>query len=201
MDIYAPRFDLTVIYDYSTQALEQAQKSADSHGYTSIETKQGDAYSLPFEDNSFDVIIMVRVLHHIDQPELLFSEITRILKPQGTFIIDIPNKIHLKNRLTQLMHGNPSFYKDETPQQIGISTVNNEEGIFINYHPKHIIDLLNKKGFSVVQKKSILNARLPLLKKIFSTNFLVALDMLLQPLFTPDYLGPQIWITCKLTSK
>lgn len=48
---------------------------------------------LPFEDNFFDVISMVEVIEHIPKNDIDFyiSEIKRILKPNGLFILTTPN--------------------------------------------------------------------------------------------------------------
>lgn len=46
----------------------------------------GDAENLPFEDNVFDVAIMDAVLEHIPDVGKAFSEVARVLKPQGIFI-------------------------------------------------------------------------------------------------------------------
>lgn len=49
-----------------------------------------DAAALPAEDNSFDFIYSVNVLHHIADPEtqyLVFQEIRRLLKPGGIFFL------------------------------------------------------------------------------------------------------------------
>lgn len=49
----------------------------------SVELVDGDAYTLPFEDASFDVIRCERVLQHLDHPDRAVGEMARVLKPGG----------------------------------------------------------------------------------------------------------------------
>lgn len=45
---------------------------------------------LPFPDMSFDTVLLSDVLEHIAEPDALFSEITRILRPGGHAIVGVP---------------------------------------------------------------------------------------------------------------
>lgn len=45
---------------------------------------------LPFDDDSFDTVLLSDVLEHIPTPELLCREIGRILAPQGNLIANTP---------------------------------------------------------------------------------------------------------------
>ena len=45
-----------------------------------------DAQNLPFKDNTFDYLVMLSVLEHVTDPQKLFSEISRVLKPGGKLI-------------------------------------------------------------------------------------------------------------------
>lgn len=47
---------------------------------------QGDATSLPFEDHAFDVVWTQHVQMNIPSKEKLYSEISRVLKPEGHFL-------------------------------------------------------------------------------------------------------------------
>lgn len=47
----------------------------------------GDAARLPFDDDSFPVVTMVNVLHHADDSGGILSEVSRVLRPGGRFII------------------------------------------------------------------------------------------------------------------
>ena len=43
-----------------------------------INVIQGDAYQLPFEDNSFEAVTMIDVLEHFDTPEIALREARRV---------------------------------------------------------------------------------------------------------------------------
>lgn len=48
---------------------------------------QGTVYDLPFQDNAFDLVVNREVLHLLPNPERPVSEIFRVLKPGGQFIV------------------------------------------------------------------------------------------------------------------
>ena len=50
-----------------------------------------DVYSLPFINDSFDLIFAIDVFHHLRRPEEAFSEIYRVLSPQGRLILIEPH--------------------------------------------------------------------------------------------------------------
>lgn len=47
----------------------------------------GSATALPFEDRSFDVVTGIGVIEHLDDDELFLSEVHRVLKPNGVFVM------------------------------------------------------------------------------------------------------------------
>ena len=49
-----------------------------------VDFRQGDAMSLPFADNEFDVAVMALVIQYIPDPAKAMSEITRVVRPGGT---------------------------------------------------------------------------------------------------------------------
>jgi len=51
-----------------------------------------DATNLPFEDGSFDAVVFLRVLHHIDQFRKALQEALRCTKPGGHILLSEPYK-------------------------------------------------------------------------------------------------------------
>ncbi len=51
------------------------------------DVRQGNVYDIPFKDNMFDLVCTREVLHLLPYPERPVSEIFRVLKPGGQFIV------------------------------------------------------------------------------------------------------------------
>lgn len=64
---------------------EKARSFAAQKGLNLLENTQ----DLP--DNSFDVITMWHVLEHVYDPEIQIKELKRLLKPNGSIVIAVPN--------------------------------------------------------------------------------------------------------------
>jgi|GEM_PF-2201613 len=51
----------------------------------------GDAQVLPFEDETFDIVVCSEVIEHVDHPGNVLSEINRVLLPGGVLVLSTPN--------------------------------------------------------------------------------------------------------------
>ncbi len=51
---------------------------------------RGNAYCLPFADESFDRIVAAEVLEHLPEDERAMAELARVLKPGGTLAVTVP---------------------------------------------------------------------------------------------------------------
>ena len=61
--------------------------------YTNVSFKQMNIPPLMgIEDNSFDFVVSFQVIEHIEADETYVSEIHRVLRPGGKFIVTTPNK-------------------------------------------------------------------------------------------------------------
>ncbi len=51
-----------------------------------------DGTVIPAPDASFDIVTCFEVLEHVDNEQQTLLEISRVLKPHGTFLLTVPNK-------------------------------------------------------------------------------------------------------------
>ncbi len=84
---FAPHVREVVGTDISTGMLAQACRRADEAGVTNIVWQEAAAESLPFNDASFDLVIVRIAPHHfIDVPAFL-RETRRVLRPGGALVL------------------------------------------------------------------------------------------------------------------
>lgn len=167
-DEYAPFFKKCLIIDQSQKHLSQAQDFCQK--FTNLKLKKGLAESLPLEKESYQVIILVRTLHHLEQPGKAFQEISRILQPRGFLILEFANKFRFKNHLRALISGNLGFFTNHLPEDI---KTKRGSPPFFNFHPNQIISLLRSNHFKIIKTYSISNFRQPWIKKIIPLQLLL----------------------------
>jgi len=75
--------------DVAREALEYS-----THAYKApnITWSQASAVALPFRDASFDLVVGFEVIEHLSNWREMLSEVRRVLRPGGQFIVSTPNK-------------------------------------------------------------------------------------------------------------
>jgi len=66
--------------------------------------------SLPYPDNSFDIVTCSEVVEHLENYRRLISEIYRVTKKDGLVVLTTPNVINLKSRVKNLWSGFPELF-------------------------------------------------------------------------------------------
>jgi 2-polyprenyl-6-hydroxyphenyl methylase/3-demethylubiquinone-9 3-methyltransferase len=75
--------------DASASSLEVARQYDETHTVT---YEPGDAYHLPYAAESFEVACAMDFLEHVEEPESIVKEISRVLKPHGLFFFHTFNR-------------------------------------------------------------------------------------------------------------
>jgi SAM-dependent methyltransferase len=75
----------------------------------------------PYEDRSFDIVIANQILEHTKELFWIFAEVARILKPEGVFIVGVPNLASLHNRVALLLGMQPTAIKTLGPHVRGFT--------------------------------------------------------------------------------
>lgn len=73
------------VTDLSPGMVKVALRNAENLGLD-VDGRVADAESIPYEDDSFDLVVGHAVLHHIPDVEKSLREVLRVLKPGGRFI-------------------------------------------------------------------------------------------------------------------
>ncbi len=153
-----------------------------------VHMKLAQAEALPFKDESVDLVLVVRVLHHLPDPMPAFEEIHRILKKDGLFLVEFANNAHLKNRLKYA-----SKFKKIPRDPVDIRTRANkrdDEIPFVNHHPAVIKQQLAHVGFRLEKQLSASNFRSTTFKKVFGKSALLKLEKLTQKPLASMHFGP-----------
>lgn len=74
--------------DVSPEALKVANELFSGDGITFL---NHTAEELPFEANSFDVVVSFETIEHLSHPEKFLAEISRVIKFNGTVLVSCPN--------------------------------------------------------------------------------------------------------------
>ena len=74
-------------FDISAESIEIAMQRATKAGQAHIDFAVMPSEALAYSDNSFDLVLFVDILHHVDIARTM-QEVARVLKPGGTIIGD-----------------------------------------------------------------------------------------------------------------
>ncbi len=80
--------------DYAPASLDIIQKQNENLEHPTIPIG-GDAFALPFPDNTFDLVFHQGLLEHFREEEGIIAENARVTKPGGYVIVDVPQRWHI----------------------------------------------------------------------------------------------------------
>jgi ubiquinone/menaquinone biosynthesis C-methylase UbiE len=164
------QYERVVLMDYSRTQLEQAiQRLGSAQRYVYV---AADVYKLPFTAGLFDGATMIRVLHHMAEPQLALQSIRRVLAQGATFILEFANKRNLKAIVRYLLRKQEWNPFDRQP--VEFTKLN------YDFHPKTIRSWLRACEFAIQEQLTVSHFRAGFLKRHIPPKSLAAVDGMLQ---------------------
>ena len=93
------------LIDISSNMLGIAQKNIPENYLHKTDLSNADFFELDLPKNSYDLIICLGLLAHVDSPEQLITKITSLLKPGGMLILQNTDAAHFYSHLIHLYLG------------------------------------------------------------------------------------------------
>ncbi len=196
--LYEKKWNEFVLFDFSKHQINEARENIEREDIFDSKKAQyavGAIESIPFPNASFDTALCVRTFHYVFYAGIAIGEISRILKPEGYFILEIPNKLHFKNRALSILRRRRDASTIFSRDPINIAVKDNVN--FLNHNPKTIIEILKSNNFEIVKVLSASNFRFPLIKRIFPIELIVKFEKITQEILASFYFGPSIYFLAK----
>jgi SAM-dependent methyltransferase len=158
-----------VLLDYSRSQLEAARQHYGDEGFLYV---AANVYQMPFAPGLFDAAVMIRVLHHMQDPRAALNQIREVMSRSGTFLLEYANKRNFKSVARW-------FLKRQDWDPYSLEPI---EFVKLNYdfHPAYVRWALVDAGFVTGRTLTVSHFRVELIKRIAPVGLLVALDSLIQ---------------------
>lgn len=180
-------YERVVLLDYARSQLQEAQRYLPNpERYIYV---VADVYHLPFVDNLFDALVMIRVMHHLADVPAALAELQRVLRPNGTLVLEHASKCHLKSLARWLARRQSWSPFDRQPVEF--------VAMNFDFHPAWVRQQLANARFSVDAVRSVSHLRLPLLKRVVPASWLAKVDGLLQPTGRWWQLTPSVFVRAR----
>jgi len=123
--------------------VDPSKKMAEISRKREIQVYEAVAEKLPFNDKTFDFVLMITTICFVDDLVKSFKEANRVLKTDGFIIVGFVDKESELGKQYQLKRKKSKFYKDVT-----------------FYSVKEVIDFLRKTNFeNVVIRQTVFPSR------------------------------------------
>jgi 2-polyprenyl-3-methyl-5-hydroxy-6-metoxy-1,4-benzoquinol methylase len=118
--------------EYTKEAITLGKKL-----FPKAKIEQGSIYSLPYKNNSFDLVLCNEVLEHLENPQKALLEIVRVSKKYA--ILSVPNEPIF--RLSNLLAGKYVLGFGNSPGHIN------------HWSPLSLINFVKKSGLRILKTK------------------------------------------------
>ena len=189
VDEYAG-FDEVVLLDASAVHVEAARKR--HAGDRRVSVLEADASGIPLADATVDVVVCIRLLHHLEDPRPVLREIARVLRPGGVLVLEVANKRNAKAIARWLLRR-----QAWSPFGPGPATY---RPFHHDHSPGDIDRWLADVGLRVERRRTVSLFRARAVTRRVEAAVLVRLERPLQSLLAPLTPGPSLFVRARRVS-
>jgi len=116
--------------DLNEENIKISQIRAKKNGLSPAIFKKANSCTLPFDNNSFELVTLISVLEHVEDIDKTLSEVSRVLKKGGYLFAIVPNKYYPIEGHVNLwfVHWLPSYIR-----RVILDTLRKEKAKSLNY--------------------------------------------------------------------
>jgi ubiquinone/menaquinone biosynthesis C-methylase UbiE len=89
-----PQIKKLTLLDISTKMLELARKRIPFDRVDDVEVINSNFIAANLKSESFDLVLAIGILAHVDSPSAALSEIARVVKPGGSVVVQFTDSFH-----------------------------------------------------------------------------------------------------------
>ncbi len=185
-DLYGG-YEQVILLDYSRSQLEYARHRLGDERFIYV---AADIYRLPLATSAVDTAVMVRVLHHLADVPAAFTQLSRVIRPQGDLVLEFANKRHLKNVLRYLLRRGVNPF---SPEPVEFAPLH------FDFQPTWVLARLAEAGLQPVARRSVSLFRAGALKRAVPARWLATADGALQRLTASCAPAPSAFVRATCT--
>ncbi|MBI3259363.1 MAG: methyltransferase domain-containing protein [Ignavibacteriae bacterium] len=96
-----------------TNASHRARQKIKNYGLSNVEVIEGSAEQIPFENDTIDLIVSNLGINNFENPQIVFNECNRVLKPNGRLVLTTNLNGHWREFYTVFEETLTELGKDE----------------------------------------------------------------------------------------
>ncbi len=155
-----------VLFDYSHTMLQQAvERWGHDPRFVFV---AGNIYQMPLRPASVDTLVMIRVMHHLEQSLLALRQIETVLRSDGVSLLEYANKRNLKALFRHAVKR--QAWSPYAPEPVEFIDMN------FNFHPSWMQTQLARAHLRCEERYGISHFRVPGLKRLVPGHRLARLE-------------------------